>query len=472
MYQRRMSSWVKHLDFTILDCLCIELAFIIAYLIRHGGNIYYFELYRDTAGMLVLLHLVVVFLGESYNGIVRRGYFEEFKAAVIHVTTTDVLLNLYLYLMKKGGEYSRVTYVMMWSIGILLVYIMRILWKQHLSKRTEKSTSQNALLIVTLKESAEKTIELIKKNNFGTLKIIGLVLLDDNHEEGCIKGIPIVASQANMVEFIRYNWVDEVLFDVPYGMFDCEKLMDDCELMGVTIHQKLALESELYRQNQVIEKLAGFTVLTSSVSLVSNRELFFKRILDIAGGIFGVLITVILCVFIAPCIWIKSPGTIFFSQWRVGKNGKKFKIYKFRSMYMDAEERKQDLMEKNNIQSGLMFKIENDPRVIKGIGEFIRKTSLDEFPQFMNILKGDMSLVGTRPPTIDEWNQYEIYHRKRMAIKPGLTGMWQVSGRNKITDFDQVVELDTKYIKEWSLGLDLRILFKTIVVVLKREGAS
>lgn len=203
-----------------------------------------------------------------------------------------------------------------------------------------------------------------------------------------------------------------------------------------------------------------------------------KRIMDICGGLAGCILTGIIFLFVAPAIYIKSPGPIFFSQYRVGKNGRKFKIYKFRSMYMDAEERKKELMKQNRVSDGLMFKMENDPRVIgsekgpgKGIGNFIRKTSLDEFPQFFNVLKGDMSLVGTRPPTVDEWEKYELHHRARLAIKPGLTGMWQVSGRSEITDFEEVVKLDTKYISEWSFMLDIKILFKTVLIVLGQKGS-
>ena len=203
--------------------------------------------------------------------------------------------------------------------------------------------------------------------------------------------------------------------------------------------------------------------------------------MDIAGGLVGCLLTGIIFIFVAPIIYISSPGPIFFSQVRIGKNGKKFKIYKFRSMYMDAEERKAELMSQNKME-GLMFKMDYDPRIIgsekkdkngnpKGIGNFIRKTSLDEFPQFWNVLKGDMSLVGTRPPTIDEWEQYELHHRSRMSIKPGITGMWQASGRSDITDFEEVVKLDTQYIENWSIGLDCRILLKTVSSVLKSEGS-
>ena len=204
--------------------------------------------------------------------------------------------------------------------------------------------------------------------------------------------------------------------------------------------------------------------------------------MDIAGGLVGCLLTVIIFIFVAPVIYISSPGPIFFSQERIGKNGKKFKIYKFRSMYMDAEARKEALMAQNRIGGGLMFKLDYDPRIIgsekrpdgtikKGIGNFIRDWSLDEFPQFFNVLKGDLSLVGTRPPTVDEWDRYELHHRARLAIKPGITGMWQVSGRSNITDFEEVVALDKKYIREWSLGLDFRILLRTIGVVLKKDGS-
>ena len=184
------------------------------------------------------------------------------------------------------------------------------------------------------------------------------------------------------------------------------------------------------------------------------------------------LLTGIIFIFVAPIIYIKSPGPIFFKQVRIGKNGKKFNIYKFRSMYMDAEERKKELMAQNDIKDGMMFKMDNDPSIIKGIGNFIRDYSLDEFPQFWNVLIGDMSLVGTRPPTVDEWEKYEMHHRSRLAFKPGLTGMWQVSGRSNITDFEEVVRLDTEYIKKWSPGLDIMILFKTVAVVLGKVGSK
>ena len=206
---------------------------------------------------------------------------------------------------------------------------------------------------------------------------------------------------------------------------------------------------------------------------------------------------------IGPIIKIQSPGPILFKQKRIGKNGKHITIYKLRSMRMDAEDMKQELMEDNLVKDGMMFKMDFDPRIIgnkvlpdgtkkTGIGEFIRRTSLDEFPQFFNVLTGSMSTVGTRPPTldeyekyhfhhrarmavkpptIDEYEKYHFHHRARMAVKPGITGMWQVSGRSEITDFEEVVRLDTEYISNWSLGLDFMILVKTIGVVFTGRGA-
>ena len=204
-------------------------------------------------------------------------------------------------------------------------------------------------------------------------------------------------------------------------------------------------------QKQLVEHIGDYTVLTSTVNYATPFQALVKRLMDIVGGLIGCVLAGIIILIVGPQIKKASPGPIIYSQERIGQNGRRFKFYKIRSMYLDADERKKDLM--------------------KGIGAFIRNTSLDEFPQFFNVLKGDMSLVGTRPPTVDEWDKYELHHRARMAMKPGITGMWQVSGRSDITDFEQIVKLDTQYICNWSIGLDLKILCQTVSAVLKHKGA-
>ena len=203
---------------------------------------------------------------------------------------------------------------------------------------------------------------------------------------------------------------------------------------------------------------------------MDNRRGMIKRLIDIIGSLAGLLITGIFYPFVALMIKLDSKGPVVFSQIRIGKNGRRFKIYKFRSMYTDAEERKKELSAQNEMQ-GLMFKIEDDPRITK-VGKFLRKTSIDELPQFFNVLKGDMSLVGTRPPTEDEFEKYTPYYRRRLCMTPGLTGLWQVSGRSNVEDFDDVVKYDLHYIDHWSLSLDIKILFQTVLVVLFGKGAK
>ena len=297
-----------------------------------------------------------------------------------------------------------------------------------------------------------------------------------------MEGYPVVATYENVADYVKSHWVDEVLVAIPaYDPFPRE-IIDRLTAMGVTVHMNLAKSSEMVGLKQVVGKVGGLMVISSSLNTMSARQYAEKRILDIFGAVVGCILTGILYLFLAPKIKKESPGPVFFTQTRIGKNGKPFKLYKFRSMYLDAEERKKDLMDQNRIGNGLMFKMEFDPRVIgnkidangnkkTGIGEFIRKYSLDEFPQFYNVLKGDMSLVGTRPPTKEEFELYESRHRARLAIKPGITGMWQVNGRSNVLDFEEVVKLDTSYISEWSIGLDIKILVKTVLVVLKKEGS-
>ena len=276
--------------------------------------------------------------------------------------------------------------------------------------------------------------------------------------------------------------MDEVFLNPTLDMVLPQKMISDFVVAGITVHINLLTDVEWAGKRQLVESVANYKVLTTSINYATEKQVFFKRTMDIVGGLVGCVLTAIIFVFVAPAIYIQSPGPIFFSQERVGKNGKKFKIYKFRSMYLDAEERKKELMAQNRVKDGMMFKLDFDTRVIgnkilpdgthkTGIGNFLRVTSLDEFPQFYNVLKGDMSLVGTRPPTLDEWVKYELHHRTRMAIKPGITGMWQVSGRSKITDFEEIVKLDTQYITEWSIGLDIKILLKTVLAVVKRDGS-
>ncbi len=274
----------------------------------------------------------------------------------------------------------------------------------------------------------------------------------------------------NVYDVVCQMMVDEVFLSLP-GVEPAEirEMVHRFEEMGLVCHYRVDLFSKA-NPNTYVQQLAGYSVISFSLQSQDSRRLLVKRLMDIVGSLIGCVLTLLITPFVALAIKIDSPGPVFFSQTRIGKNGRRFKIWKFRSMYIDAEARKKELEAQNEIK-GLMFKMEDDPRITK-VGKFIRKTSIDETPQFFNILVGDMSLVGTRPPTEDEFEQYNGYYRRRMSITPGLTGMWQVSGRSDIQDFEEIVRLDLEYIDNWSLLLDIKILFKTVFIVLGRKGSK
>ncbi len=479
MYRRAAKGWLKHLDFMVIDFWCLELSFLLAYIIRQGvGNPFLIPLYRNMVITLFLIEVLVIFFFETLKNVLKRGMYKEFVITLKHVCLVVLISSFYLFLTQNGGEYSRIILIVTGGIYLALSYMTRLVWKRYLLSKNMLESKSRSLLIVTAESMIDTVVENIKNNNYEGFHITGVAVLDRNMTDEMVGDVRVVADASTVADFVCREWVDEVFINLPNEIPLCEDLINQFVEMGVTVHLKLVKAGNLSGQKQFVERLGNYTVLTTCVNVANSRQLFFKRAMDICGGIVGCIVTGILFLFVAPCIYIQSPGPIFFSQVRVGKNGKKFKIYKFRSMYMDAEERKKELMEKNRVSGGMMFKMDFDPRIIgsekgqgKGIGNFIRKYSIDEFPQFYNVLRGDMSLVGTRPPTVDEWEKYELRHRARLAIKPGITGLWQVSGRSNITDFEEVVALDRKYITEWSMGLDMRILVKTVLVVAGQEGS-
>lgn len=482
MYRKNTNRWLKHIDFIILDMICLQIAFIMAYFIKNGNiHLYNDFLYRNMAIILELADLMVLLIFGTLKGVLKRGHYQELVKTLKHGFIVCLLAILYLFTVQKGIFFSK--FILFLTIGIyfILTYIVRELWKSHIKKGVN-SGKRRKLLIVSSSSIADRVIENINKTNYSRYDIVGIALLDKNSVGNQINDVSVVANNETVGMYACKEWVDEVLIVLPKEIAYPNTLIEQLTLAGITVHMNLAKVVNSPGKKQFVEKIGDYTVLTTSINYASLNELFLKRVFDIICGILGCILTLIICIFILPAIYIASPGPIFFSQERVGKNGKKFKMYKFRSMYLDAEERKAELMKHNKLGDGRMFKLDFDPRVIgnkvlpdgshkTGIGEFIRKTSLDEFPQFFNVLKGDMSIVGTRPPLISETNLYEYQHFARLAIKPGITGMWQVSGRSEIIDFDEVVKLDKYYIENWNLGLDIKILLKTVQVVVCKKGA-
>ncbi len=480
MYHRRVQGWMKHGDFLLGELICFQLAFIISCVMRHGWvNPYSSVLYRNTAIVAALIQIFVIISFNVFKNILRRGYYREFVNSVKTVCVVMLLLVLYLFLIRQGTTFSRMVLISTSVYYWVFCYTFRSLRKYFLRAHLAENAGGKSLVIITEKRRARQVISHIQSRNVDEFKVTGLILLDEEGQSDTdVDGVPVVSGRAGAEKYLCRDWVDEVFLDIDRMDDQSRELMYLIADMSMTLHLRVGTKEELPITGKELQKIGDYTVITMSPRILRFWDSFIKRALDLAGGIVGCLFTGILFLVLAPVIYRQSPGPVFFSQMRVGRNGKIFRMWKFRSMYLDAEERKSELADRNEVQNGMMFKIENDPRVIgsekgpgKGIGNFIRRFSLDEFPQFLNVLKGDMSLVGTRPPTLDEWERYNPHHRGRLSVKPGLTGLWQISGRSDIQDFEEVVALDRQYITEWTIGMDIKILLKTVLTVFKGEGA-
>ena len=470
MYRRGKNRWLKHFDFMMLDMLCLELAFMAACIIRNGfGWPFDDDSYAKLGIIILLLHVCVVFFLDSYKNIVKRGYLTEIKSVIKHDSAVMLSVFVYLFATKQTAFYSRIIISLMWGMSCCITIAARLTWKRIVRRQIRRGKKRRTVLVVSDSHDIESIIETLQKQHYENFIISGVMISDRNMIGKDVKSVPVVASKDTVLKYVKENVIDEVFLalqeDEPYAEF----LINHFINMGVTVHIQLSTYGNNI-ENRVIERFGSYTVLSMGTKFASDWQLLIKRLMDVAGAVAGLLLTGIIFLIFAPIIYKQSPGPVFFAQERVGRNGRTFKLYKFRSMYPDAEARKQELMERNKMNDGLMFKMDDDPRIIP-IGKFMRRTSLDEFPQFWNVLKGDMSLVGTRPPTVDEYEQYELHHKMRLAAKPGITGMWQVSGRSNIVDFEEVVALDAKYISEWDLGLDVKILWKTLKVLAEGEGA-
>lgn len=473
------------------DVACLQLALVVAYVIRNGGGLpYAVPMYRSLSIIYMILNLLVAVAFNTMHNVLKRGYYQEAVQTSKQVGSVLLSMLLYLFAVQTSDLYSRIIIFLTAGLHFVFGYLVRVGWKKLLLSRNIGRS--NAIMILVATEDAARS--MINDAASTNTAFAGVVIIDRDAMGEEIAGISVVANLEDAAEYLRQEWVDEVYVcprdfaDLPSSLDEEDgtvqynavaELVELCSLMAVPVHIRLPLGG--VTEKGFAEKIAGHTVITFVYNYASGLQLALKRLLDIVGGLVGSVIAVLIILVLGPFIMIASPGPVLFAQTRIGLNGKKFKMYKLRSMYMDAEERKAELMAQNRVQDGMMFKLDWDPRIIgnrivdgkkkTGIGEFIRRTSLDEFPQFFNVLLGQMSLVGTRPPTVDEWEKYQYHHRARLATKPGITGLWQVSGRSNITDFEEVVRLDTEYIQNWSLSLDLRILAKTVRVVCAGRGA-
>lgn len=462
----------------ILDIICIVICAVLSDyismdLMKHSSKCGYPVELSVFIIFTCLIYLLFKTILVNKKRFFKRDFFEEMGVVLKITIILFVSISALSLMLGPNSDYSRM------SIGIFVIMqfvfslTVRCVYKSIVMSMVKKGKAgAKNLIIMTTTNRVEDIVSTLKYSNMWEYRFTGIILLDSSEPGLEYGGIPVVANFRNMYEYVRKEAVDELFISVPYQSGSSMiEVIEVFETMGVTVNVNIQLyDINVSNRKKYMSDFGGYYVVTYAPDFFDPRMMFIKRTMDICGSIIGLIGTAIVTVFLAPVLLIESPGPLFFAQTRIGKNGRRFKMYKFRSMYADAEERKKELMEKNEM-NGLMFKMKDDPRVTK-VGRFIRKTSIDELPQFWNILKGDMSLVGTRPPTLDEFEQYEAHHKRRVSITPGLTGLWQASGRSDITDFEEVVNLDLQYIDNWSIWLDIKIIFQTVLVVFRGKGAK
>lgn len=451
----------------LLDIFILLLAFAV--------DVFIYGMYNDTSTLLGFFLLVGVFIlifilsnKEEYLYNITLFYYLDrihrklTKSFLVATIATAALMNYVIDL-----EDGRKPYFVFLIIAYVLI-CLKMFFNRPILRLVQGKNIPRTAFVGKVGEF-NKFRYFMDKTSI-QINLVGYISMreddvDTAHKENYI------GSLDNLEELIRTYNLDQVYIiqkhseELPFT----QQYVDLCIDMGVTVR----LVVDFYkrrRANSYVSTVGTYPVITYHTITLNSYEQLIKRCMDIAGGLVGCILSAPFMLVTAIAIKIDSPGPVFFKQTRVGQNGRQFKIYKFRSMYIDAEERKKELMAQNEIEGGVMFKMKDDPRITR-VGKVIRKLSIDELPQFFNVLGGSMSLVGTRPPTLDEVEKYKRNQWRRISIKPGLTGMWQVSGRSKIQSFDEIVELDTEYIDNWSLMLDIRLILKTVVVLLKHDDA-
>ncbi len=464
---------IRSLSLYIGDLFGTLLAFFLAYGFRGALPDESFPYLFPLSWHLKLLLLIfpiwslIFYLMELYRYWRGPGFWKETWMTVKAVFFSSFLLGFFVFALKYQFV-SRIFLVSFSFFDLVLVILFRFLLRKGIQSLSRYSEGSRFILIVGLDDNAREMAQGIEKHKDLGLRIRGFLSTGYSYRPSEIYGYPVLGEAQDLPKLLETEVIDEVIFAVSQDeLKKMENLLLICEERGITSRVILDFFPHVISRTH-LEELDGVPLLTFSTTPKNELLLFVRRILDFLGSL-------ILVSLLSPCfllmtllIRLDSPGPAFYRQVRCGLNGRRFILYKFRSMYEKAEERKKELAS-FNMMNGPVFKMKNDPRVTR-VGRFLRKTSLDELPQLINVLQGSMSFVGPRPLPIEEVEKFEGWERRRLSMKPGITGLWQVAGRNHI-DFQEWVKLDLEYIDNWSLWLDFKILLKTIPAVLSGKGA-
>ena len=460
----------------ILDVLSVILAFFSAWYIRYQMQWYrtvdpasytQFDYYLRISLVASTLILIAFYLEGVYRLPPGTSYLNEFYRLFNGVTTVTIVLMVGNF-MFQPLFHSRLVYGIAGVFILLFTTSTRVANRLIMAQLRQRGIGTRRMLLVGAGEVSRKIMRLLLANPSLGFDVAGF--LDDNPERGQRDLGPFTALGAidNLAEVLREKQVDEVIVTLPWQYHRrIMSVLAICERAGVRARVVPdMLQMSLDRVD--FEVLKGIPLLGVKHMSLSGPRSAVKRALDLIVAVIGLIITLPIMLLIAIAIKIDSPGPVLFVQERIGKNGQPFKTYKFRSMVLQAEALREHFLPLNEAD-GPLFKIREDPRATN-VGRFLRRFSLDELPQFFNVVRGDMSLVGPRPALPSEVEDYEAWHRKRLEVTPGMTGLWQVSGRSDLS-FDEMMLLDIYYVENWSPFVDISIMLRTIPRVLSGEGA-
>lgn len=457
----------------LADLLAILVAFLLAYSLRGGfayfafEQIFPFPMYVDLLVAIFPLWFLSFYSFGLYQYWRGPGFWNEFWTGFQAILLSFLVFGFIIFFLRYQFV-SRIFLLFFFLFNIFFTPVFRWTARRILLFMKRKNGDDRYYLIVGADERALNFARLIEKHRDLGLRILGFVSPNPRAPSPETGGYPILGNLRDLEAILESRVVDEVVLAIPQEeLQNMGDLFLLCEERGITARVVLDFFPHNIAKTH-LDELDGLSLLTFSTSPKNELLLFVRRAVDLFGSFALILGLSPLFLLIVLLIRIDTPGPALYRQTRVGLNGRKFLFYKFRSMVQGAEVLRGELAG-HNLMSGPVFKMENDPRITR-IGRLLRKSSLDELPQLLNVLKGEMSLVGPRPNLPEEVAQYKGWQRRRLSMKPGITGLWQVSGRNRL-DFNDWMKLDLEYIDNWSPWLDLKILLKTIPTVLGGKGA-
>jgi exopolysaccharide biosynthesis polyprenyl glycosylphosphotransferase len=463
----------KELDRTIFfwDVVSIVIVFLLSFKVREffplEGTI---DLYSHLFLLPLLITLIVGFL--SYAGAYGHPRYTEFTRyawAVFRGLSLAIGVVLALLFFLNIQYISRMVIFIFYFAEFFILFGIRASAKWYFHQSLKDGSGSLRVLIIGTGERAREMAQDLKKRAEWGINIVGHLDPDPRRVGADIDGAPVIGTVKNISECLKKNVVDEVIIAIPRSLLeDAEPIAHACEEEGI----KLRFMADIFNVEVArisLTQVGSIPLLTMEPVAHDDGKLFAKRLFDLVVTTLSMPVVLPIMAIIALFIKIDSPGPVFFVQRRVGLRKHLFSMYKFRSMHVDAEEKLKEIEHLNEAE-GPIFKMTNDPRITR-VGRFIRRTSLDELPQLFNVLRGEMSLVGPRPMSIRDVGLFDQgIQRKRFSVRPGLTCIWQISGRSNLP-FQKWLELDLEYIQNWSLYLDMKILLKTIPAVLKSKGA-